>query len=86
MVSTGSAATGSLIGLALGDALGFPTEFHAVPSILAKSGPWRQMALPDPAFVTDDTQMTLALGRGLRTAMGHGDLTPAALEGPVREE
>ncbi|GAA2610199.1 ADP-ribosylglycohydrolase family protein [Streptomyces tubercidicus] len=86
MVSTGSAATGSLIGLALGDALGFPTEFHDVPSILAKCGPWRQMALPDPAFVTDDTQMTLALGRGLRTAMGRGDLTPAGLVGPVREE
>ncbi|WP_431357721.1 ADP-ribosylglycohydrolase family protein [Streptomyces lydicus] len=86
MMSTGSAATGSLIGLALGDALGFPTEFHDVPSILAKCGPWRQMALPDPAFVTDDTQMTLALGRGLRTAMGHGGLTPAGLVGPVREE
>ncbi|MFE0376871.1 ADP-ribosylglycohydrolase family protein [Streptomyces inhibens] len=86
MVSTGSAATGSLIGLALGDALGFPTEFNDVASILAKCGPWRQMELPDPAFVTDDTQMTLALGRGLRTAMGHGALTPLALAGPVRAE
>ncbi len=64
------AATGSLIGLALGDALGFPTEFNDVPSILAKCGPWREMELPKPAIVTDDTQMTLALGRGLRTAMG----------------
>ncbi|MFD0167450.1 ADP-ribosylglycohydrolase family protein [Streptomyces decoyicus] len=86
MVSTGSAATGSLIGLALGDALGFPTEFNDVPSILAKCGPWRQMPLPDPAFVTDDTQMTLALGRGLRTALDRGPLTAQALVGPVREE
>lgn len=86
MMSTGSAATGSLIGLALGDALGFPTEFNDVPSILAKCGPWRQMPLPDPAFVTDDTQMTLALGRGLRTALGRGPLTAQALVGPVREE
>lgn len=80
------AATGSLLGLALGDALGFPTEFNDVPSILAKFGPWRRMELPTPAIVTDDTQMTLALGRGLRTAMDRGVLTPERLERPVREE
>ncbi|MET7285623.1 ADP-ribosylglycohydrolase family protein [Streptomyces sp. NPDC005573] len=80
------AATGSLVGLALGDALGFPTEFDDVPSILAKCGPWREMELPQRAFVSDDTQMTLALGRGLRTALGHGDLAPRRLEPPVREE
>ncbi|MFE9094817.1 ADP-ribosylglycohydrolase family protein [Streptomyces sp. NPDC007264] len=80
------AATGSLLGLALGDALGFPTEFNDVPSILAKCGPWRQMELPRPAIVTDDTQMTLALGRGLRTAMGRGSLAPEPMERPVRQE
>ncbi|MFF3764360.1 ADP-ribosylglycohydrolase family protein [Streptomyces sp. NPDC001922] len=79
-------ATGSLIGLALGDALGFPTEFSNVPSILAKCGPWREMRLPTPAVVTDDTQMTIALGRGIRTAMEHGPLAPGTLEPPVREE
>ncbi|MFE4861051.1 ADP-ribosylglycohydrolase family protein [Streptomyces sp. NPDC056670] len=79
-------ATGALVGLALGDALGFPTEFNDVPAILAKCGPWREMALPDPAIVTDDTQMTLALGRGIRTAMDRGLLGPDRLEGPVRAE
>ncbi|MFJ8535168.1 ADP-ribosylglycohydrolase family protein [Streptomyces sp. NPDC093591] len=80
------AATGSLLGLALGDALGFPTEFHDVPSILAKCGPWREMELPTPAIVTDDTQMTLALGKGLRTAMDLGVLRPEAMVEPVRAE
>ncbi|MEU1281673.1 ADP-ribosylglycohydrolase family protein [Streptomyces sp. NPDC005805] len=81
------AASGALFGLALGDALGFPTEFNDVPSILAKFGPWRGMDLPRPAIVTDDTQMTLALGRGLRTAMsGGGPLTGSLLEQPVRAE
>ncbi|MET7685728.1 ADP-ribosylglycohydrolase family protein [Streptomyces sp. NPDC005423] len=80
------AATGALTGLALGDALGFPTEFNDVPAILAKCGPWREMALARPAIVSDDTQMTLALGRGLRTAMDRGPLGPKRLERPVREE
>ncbi|THA59683.1 ADP-ribosylglycohydrolase family protein [Streptomyces sp. A0958] len=83
---TPRAATGALTGLALGDALGFPTEFNDVPSILAKCGPWRGMELPEPAFVTDDTQMTLALGRGIRTAMDSGLLTPERLVDPVRAE
>ncbi|MFF2527163.1 ADP-ribosylglycohydrolase family protein [Streptomyces liangshanensis] len=83
---TKQAATGSLIGLALGDALGFPTEFNDVPSILATCGPWREMDLPRPAFVTDDTQMTLALARGIRTATDRGALGPSRLVPPVREE
>ncbi|KAA6222706.1 ADP-ribosylglycohydrolase family protein [Streptomyces albofaciens JCM 4342] len=84
-----SAATGSLIGLALGDALGYPTEFLDVSAILARCGPWRELALPAPAYVTDDTQMTIALGRALRTAVaaagGVGGLDAAHLVPPVRE-
>ncbi|MBB4716213.1 ADP-ribosylglycohydrolase family protein [Streptomyces luteogriseus] len=80
------AATGALTGLALGDALGFPTEFDDVPSILAKVGPWREMELPKRAVVSDDTQMTLALGRAVRTAMDRGVLAPLRLARPLREE
>ncbi len=42
-ILTKRAATGTLVGLALGDALGFPTEFNDVRLILAKCGPWREM-------------------------------------------
>lgn len=79
-------ATGSLLGLALGDALGFPTEFKTVELIESMFGPWREMPLPQRARVSDDTQMTLALGRGLRTAMERGPLAPERLERPVRKE
>ncbi|MFI1202874.1 ADP-ribosylglycohydrolase family protein [Streptomyces sp. NPDC020883] len=85
MGATMGAATGSLIGLALGDALGLPTEFEDVPAILARCGSWRQLALAEPARVTDDTQMTLALGQGLRTALDGGGLTAQTLEPPVRQ-
>ncbi|GAQ57324.1 ADP-ribosylglycohydrolase family protein [Streptomyces acidiscabies] len=80
------AASGALVGLALGDAFGFPTEFNDVPQIVAKFGPWRQMPLPTRAFVSDDTQMTLALARGLRSARDRGVLAPLGLERSVREE
>ncbi|MFJ9041396.1 ADP-ribosylglycohydrolase family protein [Streptomyces sp. NPDC102406] len=80
-------ATGSLLGLALGDALGFPTEFNDVPAILAKCGPWRRMELPGPvAYITDDTQMALAVARALRTAVGRGPLGAELFEPPLREE
>ncbi|MFH9007925.1 ADP-ribosylglycohydrolase family protein [Streptomyces afghaniensis] len=80
------AATGALTGLALGDALGYPTEFSDVARIVARFGPWRRLALPEPALVTDDTQMTLALGRGIRTAMDRGVLEPEGMADAVRRE
>jgi len=81
------AATGALLGLAIGDAMGFPTEFDDLERIAAKAGPWREMALPvssGRAYVTDDTQMTLALGEGLVEALAAGPLTAERMEPPVR--
>ncbi|MER6714359.1 MULTISPECIES: ADP-ribosylglycohydrolase family protein [unclassified Streptomyces] len=80
------AATGALTGLALGDALGYPTEFNDVPTIIAQHGPWRELPLPKHAYVSDDTQMTLAVGRAVRSAMDRGLLTPMVLARTLREE
>ncbi|MHB9754647.1 ADP-ribosylglycohydrolase family protein [Streptomyces sp. BYX5S] len=78
-----SPATGSLLGLALGDALGYPTEFSDVPAILAQQGPWREMQLSGHpvAYITDDTQMALAVARALRAS---GPPAPKGFEGPLR--
>jgi ADP-ribosylglycohydrolase len=83
------AAAGALLGLAIGDAIGFPTEFNTIAQIEAKSGPWRTLPLPVSsgiAYVTDDTQMTLALGEGLVSALLSGPLTAQSMEPPVRAQ
>ncbi|MFI7387463.1 ADP-ribosylglycohydrolase family protein [Streptomyces sp. NPDC049813] len=58
-----------MFGLALGDAMGYPTEFLNMAQITAKFGPWEKMGLPlsagDVVRVTDDTQMALAVGEAL---------------------
>ena len=59
-------ASGCLFGLACGDALGAPTEFLSVDRILARFPPGGpQQPEGDPARVTDDTQMALAVGEAL---------------------
>ncbi|GAA1236497.1 ADP-ribosylglycohydrolase family protein [Kitasatospora nipponensis] len=76
-------ATGALLGLAIGDAMGRPTEFEDVEDLARRWPDWRALPLPEPALVTDDTQMTLALARALQRA---GELTPQRLLPPLREE
>lgn len=63
---------GCILGLAIGDALGMPTEFLSLAEIRARWGPegvtdleaghWRAGSF------TDDTQMTLALAEGILAA------------------
>ncbi|HWG27380.1 ADP-ribosylglycohydrolase family protein [Actinospica sp.] len=65
---------GSLFGLAYGDALGKDTEFASVAEIQRRYGPKGPADLPEPALVTDDTQMALAVGEGLVEVSG-GPLT-----------
>lgn len=83
MTGTSDAASGSLFGLAYGDALGKPTEFLTVDQIQRRYGPGGPTELVgDPALVTDDTQMTLAVGWALHDApIAH----PATLEALLRQ-
>jgi ADP-ribosylglycohydrolase len=60
-------ASGCLFGLAYGDALGKPTEFLRYVDIERRYGRGGPRELDgDPALVTDDTQMTLAVAWALR--------------------
>jgi ADP-ribosylglycohydrolase len=87
-------ASGSLFGLAYGDALGRPTEFLGFAEITRRYGPRGPSRLDgDPALVTDDTQMTLAVAWALHdaTAVKPDDtpdpmrLTPQLLEPLLRQ-
>ncbi|WNV85740.1 ADP-ribosylglycohydrolase family protein [Umezawaea sp. Da 62-37] len=73
---------GSFYGLAFGDALGKPTEFLTVEDIDRVFGPDGPNDLSgDPALVTDDTQMALAVAWALHDA---DHLTPDVLEPLLR--
>ncbi|SCE66853.1 ADP-ribosylglycohydrolase [Micromonospora mirobrigensis] len=75
-------AAGSLFGLAYGDALGKPTEFLTVAEIVRRYGPTGPRELVgQPALVTDDTQMALAVAWALHDAPEH---TPEAVEPLLR--
>ena len=93
-----TAASGCLFGLAYGDALGKPTEFLTVAQIEGRYGPGGPRELEgDPALVTDDTQMALAVGWALHDAAtlaaqpaarhaAHREPLPAAAALPAGEQ
>ena len=70
----------SLFGLAFGDALGAPTEFMSYDAIVDRYGPRGPRDLPPRARVTDDTQMTLAVGDALVLARAGAPLSAERLE------
>ncbi|GAA2678041.1 MULTISPECIES: ADP-ribosylglycohydrolase family protein [Actinosynnema] len=73
---------GSFYGLAFGDSLAKPTEFLSVEQIQQRYGDGPDRLEGDPALVTDDTQMALAVAWALRDA---AEPTPEALEPRLRE-
>ncbi len=75
-------AAGTLFGLAYGDALGRTTEFLTVADIVQRYGPGGPRELTgDPALVTDDTQMALAVAWALHEA----EPTPEILQRRLRD-
>ncbi|GAA3299480.1 ADP-ribosylglycohydrolase family protein [Dactylosporangium vinaceum] len=70
----------SLFGLAFGDALGYPVEFQTFEQITATFGRRGPRDLPPRPLVSDDTQMTLAVGDALVLALAEGPLQAARLE------
>ncbi len=79
---------GSLIGGAVGDALGWPVEFLRLDQIREQYGPAGQTGKPKALLqVTDDTQMTLFTAEGLirsRLAGGADEAVGPALHAAYR--
>lgn len=75
-------ALAAYLGLAIGDALGAPLEFMTAREIRERHGTLRHMAGGGwlrlrPGQVTDDTEMSLRLGRALIRSGGWDTLTAA---------
>jgi ADP-ribosylglycohydrolase len=87
-----SRARGALYGLAIGDALGMPTQMLSRPEIVARWGPLLTGFEPAPpghpiaagmpaGAVTDDTEQAVLLGRLL--VAGRGTIDPHELAGAL---
>ncbi|KJH73462.1 ADP-ribosylglycohydrolase family protein [Aliterella atlantica] len=75
---------GSLFGLAFGDAYGAPTEFMSIDEIISRWSIYGPLDLEgDPACVTDDTQMAIAVANALISCKANS-LTPECLESALR--
>ena len=81
-----------MYGLAIGDALGMPTQLLSRPEIVARYGPLLTGFEPAPAghpiaaghqagAITDDTEQAVLLGRLL--VAGHGTIIPGELAGAL---
>jgi ADP-ribosylglycohydrolase len=74
--------SGCLFGVAFGDALAADTEFLSIKAILSHYPNGPQDLQGNPALVTDDTQMTLAVGEALTKSKR--PYTSMMLEDPLR--
>jgi len=64
-----------IFGLAIGDALGYPTEFMTLARIKTEFGPNGIVDFPkSPALFTDDTQMSIAIAEALVRAGDDQDI------------
>lgn len=75
MISLHERATGAYLGLAIGDALGAPVEFMTAGEIRNQHGTLRRMVgggwlRLKPGQVTDDTEMSLRMGRAILASRG----------------
>lgn len=71
---------GCLVGLAIGDALGYPIEFiRTREDILTITNGAGVTTLPEPALYTDDTQMTICIAKALLSSGDDMDKFMAAL-------
>ncbi|MEI6431249.1 MAG: ADP-ribosylglycohydrolase family protein, partial [bacterium] len=75
---------GCLFGTAIGDALAAPTEFIRDLNAMEKRFGSREKfeLIGDPALVTDDTQMALAVAEALIAS--ETPYTAQRVEGPIR--
>lgn len=83
MSSEPEKALGIIYGLAIGDAMGYPTEFLSVHRIKAEYGPEGISTLPEPALFSDDTQMSIAIAEALISA---GEQDTESIMEAVKEE
>lgn len=79
---------GLIFGLAIGDALGYPTEFMSLNRIKAEFGPEGIQNFPkDPALFSDDTQMSIAVAEALiRIGIKAGDQDIEAIMDAIKDE
>jgi ADP-ribosylglycohydrolase len=76
-------AKGLVYGLAIGDALGRPTEFMSLSNIKRKYGEGGIQELPEPALFTDDTQMSIAIAEAL---ISDGEKDVESIMAAVKDE
>lgn len=78
-------ATGSMFGLAFGDSMGKPTEFQRFAEIVQLYGPAGPSTLSQGGYVTDDTQMALAVADALLEQPAGPDLAVDSLTASLIE-